>query len=229
MVEPLDLASLACIPIFAGVDLSGLADAARHNAVVQLERDEVLFHKGDPARGFYFVEFGRIRLTVTSQTGSTTTVEIIGAGETFGEAVVFLTEPYPVTAIALAPSTVFFVCSELVDAMLSRDPRMARRLLASLSARNHRLVADVAALSLESAAQRVSSYLLRQVPAPWPVGMVRVLLPDAKHVVADRLALTPESFSRALRRLADGGLVVTDRQAIRFDPHELASRLYLIR
>lgn len=223
MREPLDVACLARVPVFAGVDFTGLADAARRNAVVHLARDEVLFHRGEQATGFYFVESGRIQLTVANRMGSTTTVEIIGADETFGEAVVFLAEPFPVTASALVPSTVYFICSQLVDAMLSRDPRTARRLLANLSMRNHRLVADVAALTLESATQRVVTYLLRQVPAPWPTGAVRVELPDAKRVVADRLSLTPESLSRALRRLADRGLVDVNGPSIRFDPHALAA------
>lgn len=87
MREPLDVACLARVPVFAGVDFTGLADAARRNAVVHLARDEVLFHRGEQATGFYFVESGRIQLTVANRMGSTTTVEIIGADETFGEAV----------------------------------------------------------------------------------------------------------------------------------------------
>lgn len=223
MRRPLDPARLADVPVFAGVDFAGAGDEIRSNALVTLGRDEVLFRQGDESTGFYFVHAGRMRLMVTSRAGTATTVEIIGEGETFGEAVVFMERPYPVTAVALTDATLYFLSAAMVDTMLARDPRTARRLLANLSMRNHGLVADVAALTLESATSRVREYLLRQCPTPWPDDTVAVELLDTKRVVADRLSVTPESLSRALRRLADLGLIDVQGPVIRFHPHTLAS------
>ncbi len=228
MRRPLEPAALAVVPVFAGVDFSTAGDALRTNARLTLRRDQVLFRQGDRCTGFYYVQTGRIRLAVASRLGTATTVEIIAARETFGEAVVFLEQPfYPVTAIALMESELFFISAAMVDAMLAADPRTARRLLANLSLRNHRLVADVAALSLESATGRVCEYLLRLCPEPHVPGeRVTIALEDTKKVVANRLSLTPESFSRALRRLAERGLVVVHGSTLIIDdPTALAAEL----
>ncbi len=229
MRRPLDPALLAEVPVFTGVDFTAAGEAVRTNARVDLQRDEILFRQGDVSTGFYYVRSGRVRLTVGARAGATTTVEIIGEGETFGEAVVFLEQPYPVTATALTEAELYFISSAMVNAMLARDPRTARRLLANLSMRNHRLIADVAALTLESAASRVCEYLLRQCPTPRPSHPVHIALEDAKHVVADRLSLTPESFSRALRRLSERGqVVVRGRSIIIRNPAALAAELDVV-
>ncbi|MDR1265345.1 MAG: Crp/Fnr family transcriptional regulator [Propionibacteriaceae bacterium] len=216
---------LARVPLFAEIDLGDLGAVAARNAVVSLEAGEILFRQGDPCAGFFHVATGRMRLSVGNPEGSVTTVEIIGRGETFGEAVVFLAQPYPVTATALAASTLYFVASAFVDALLDTSTSVARRLLANLASRNHRLVADRAALTLDSARQRVCSYLVEHGRALTATGgLAEATLVDAKKEVAARLGLTPESLSRVLRQLADEGLIVMSGSVIRFAPRRLVDQ-----
>ena len=70
--------------------------------VRDLEQGEVLFHRGDPAHSFYFVDTGLVELSLISATGDKKTLEVVNPGRTFGEAVTFMQEvKYPVTAEAL--------------------------------------------------------------------------------------------------------------------------------
>ena len=215
---------LAQIPIFADVDLDPGLPSARLNTMTRQARGEVLFHQGDPADGFYYVASGRVQLTVVNRSGTEATVEVIAEGETFGEAMVFLGRPYPVTATALADSVLYFVATEFIDAIIADNQRATRRLLTNLSIRNHQLVTHIATLGLENATQRVCTYLLAaagQTPADKEI--VEVTLADSKRVIANRLGLTPETFSRALRRLADEHLIKVQGSHIKLKPQLLAA------
>ena len=78
-------------------------------------------------------------------------------------------------------------------------------MLAGLSRRLHGLISDVESYSLQSGTQRVIGYLLRQDDARRRRGADTVTLPASKAIVASRLNLTPEHFSRILHDLQTPG------------------------
>jgi CRP-like cAMP-binding protein len=176
----------------------------------RLQKGEVLFFKGDPVAGFHIVVFGQIKLTVQSAEGEEKVIEIINAKQSFGEAVMFLGRPYPVTAEALAGSLVLHVARRQIDALLEQDNTFARLMLAGLSMRLHSLIQDVEAYSLGSSLQRVIGYLLQQCQEEDGSGeerAVEVVLPASKQVIASRLNLVPETLSRILTELTRSGLI----------------------
>ncbi len=93
---------------------------------------------------------------------------------------------------------------------LERDPAFSRKMLSGLSRRLHGLVKDVEAYSLRSSAERVIGYLLRDDETP-----AEVQLSAGKSVVASRLNMTPEHFSRVLHELSAAGLIEVDGRTVR--------------
>ena len=138
---------------------------------------------------------------------------------TFGEALMFTDRPYLVSSTVLSDSLLLHVNKEILFGELDRDPRLARRMLAGLSWRLHMLVKDVEALTLHSATQRVIGYLTRLSDE---ADGAFIRLPVQKVLVASRLNLTPEYFSRILHDLADEGLLRIDGRDIELlDPQRL--------
>jgi len=131
--------------------------------------------------------------------------------ETFGEALVFRERPNPVDAVALTDTMLVVFPSQAILALLDRDPNFSRGLLASLSERMHNLVAEIEASTLFSARQRVAAYLESLAVES---GTSRVRLPVTKTVIASRLGVTKETFSRLLRELANQGLITVDKRDI---------------
>ncbi|MFN8077574.1 MAG: Crp/Fnr family transcriptional regulator [Kineosporiaceae bacterium] len=206
-------AVLARLPLFTQVGGDLLAVLASSSTSRTLPRGEVVFSRGQECRGFFVVLRGQVKLSLTSADGNEKVLEIIGAGESFAEGVMFADRPYPVTATALAPTVVLAIPRQAVLDLIDADPTFARRMLAGMSMRLHAMVADVAAMSLHSARQRVAGYLVGEVTGPdaaLPAGPAQVRLPAGKAVLASRLSLTPETFSRVLRLLADDGLISVD-------------------
>lgn len=212
---------LAHAPIFRDLSREEIARMAAGTTQVHAERGRILFQRGDPCTGFHVLAYGQVKLAVTSAAGAEKVIEILGPGCSFGEAVMFTDRPYPVTATTLADSLLLHVAKETLNAELEGDPRLARRMLAGLSMRLHILVKDVEAMTLHSATQRVIGYLaLLQDGA----GAGIVTLPAQKSLVASRLNLTPEYFSRILHDLAAEGLIRIDGRDIEIlDPEALGA------
>jgi CRP-like cAMP-binding protein len=195
---------LSHMPIFRDLAREDLERIALGTTEVRAERGRYLFHRGDPCLGFHLVVFGQVKLSITTPAGAEKVVDILGPGMTFGEALMFTDRPYVVSASTLADSLLLHVGKDTLYAELERDPKLARRMLAGLSWRLHMLVKDVEALTLHSATQRVIGFLSR-LEEEGEGG--KVTLPAQKALVASRLNLTPEYFSRILHELAAADLV----------------------
>ncbi len=210
------------LPLFSRVGPEQLQPLAARTRSRRLARGALVFRQGDPAAAFFVVVEGVVKLAVLGDDGAEKVVEVIQPGESFGEAVMLLGQPYPVTAIALAPTRLLAVPLDAVDALLDGDPMFARRMLAGLAVRLHGMVRDVESYALRSGRQRVASYLVEHARPEPGTPTHTVLLTTSKQVVASRLSLTPETFSRVLRELTRAGLVtVTGRRISVPDPAAL--------
>lgn len=206
--EKIDIpAILKRVPMFQEISLEQINQLAAATRERRLQKGEMLFQKGDPPKGFHVVVMGQVKLAFSSAQGNEKVVDILGPQQTFGEAVMFMDRPYPVFAQALADTLLLHVSRNAVFELLERDVSFARHMLAGLSMRLHSLVQDVESLSLRSSAQRLIGYLLQQCGDVDSAGSIECELPTSKQVIASRLNLTPETFSRILHDLTTSGLI----------------------
>ena len=208
---------IASAPMFGGLDAAHVDLLAGQSRPIFLPAGQVLFRRGTPSTGFYIVLDGRMQLSVSNSEGAVKVVEILSPGSAFGHAVMFLREPYPVDSTALADTRLLFVPATAVDRVLDEDPMMARSMLASMAKRLQSKVQDIAMLSLQSATQRIVAYMLGAVESGSDGrlgGAGTVELPALKQVLASRLGMTPETFSRAMRTLSAEGLIRVDGSVV---------------
>ncbi len=210
-------AFLANLPMFSEMSPAELDRVAQGTLPVHAEKGDAICRTGDPCNGFYVVVYGQVKLGFTSPQGIEKVVEIIRPGQSFGEALMFLDKPYIVFAQALTDTMLLHVAKQTVFEQLDRHPGFARRMLSGLSRRLHGLVRDVEAYTLRSGAERVIGYLLADVPDDAVPGgrPVEITLTPGKSVIASRLNMTPEHFSRILHDLAASGLIEVNGRTIR--------------
>ncbi len=215
------LSNLALFHELGGDELDRIAAGTTE---LRVQKGRTLFQRGDPCVGFHAVMYGQVKLSFLSPQGTEKVIEILGPGQSFGEAAMFLDRAYPVNAECLADSLLLHISKSTIDAELTRDPRLARRMIAGLSRRLVGLVHDVEAYSLRSGMQRVIGYLLRDLDRTGgtPTSPVRIVLDTSKGVIASRLNLTPEHFSRILGELSNEGLIsVRGAEITILDPERL--------
>ena len=118
-----------------------------------------------------------------------------------------------VYAQALSDSVLLHISKAVILDELERDPKLGRKMIASLSIRLHHLITDVESYSLHSGRQRIIGYLLRD-NMEGDEKSITVTLPTNTGVIASRLNLTQEHFSRILHELSENGLIVVEGRKI---------------
>ena len=205
-------AFLANLPMFSEMSGEELDRIAAGTLPLHVDKGQTICHTGDPCTGFHLVVYGQVKLGFTSPQGVEKVIEIVRPGQSFGEALMFLDAPYIVFAQALADSLLLHVARRAVLDELARDAGFALRMLSGLSRRLHGLVRDVEAYTLRSSQERVIGYLLAELPEG---GAAEVQLTPGKSVIASRLNMTPEHFSRILHELGHAGLIEIQGRTVR--------------
>lgn len=223
---------LSMLPLFHDMDPVELQRLSQGCKLRRLARGDEVFHIGEPCNEFHVTVTGQVKLFAISPAGQEKIIEIVGPGNSFGEALMFTDRPYFINAQALTDTVVLSVSKTTLLTEIGRDTRFCMRMLAGLSRRLHGLVSDVQAYALHSGVERVIGYLMRDLPDDVRLGKEgeadpadrpqRVVLPVSKAAIASRLSMTPEYFSRVLHELEAKGLIEMDKREIRIpDPQRL--------
>ena len=190
--------------IFSQLSSKQLDRIAQHAVRKLLQTGEFLFDQCDLADRFYYVASGQIKLFRSSPAGNEKIIEIVTPGSTFGEALMFNdASQYPVGSQALMPSEVISIDSRDFVSMLSESIDTMLLMLGDLTLRLRGLLREIDELSQYSATSRVAAYLLRIKPE----GQTSFNLPVSKLVLASRLSVTPETFSRIIKQLVQKEII----------------------
>ena len=198
--------------------LARLAASARR---VHLVRGDDLFHSGDVSEGLHVLTKGQIKVYARADNGQEKVIEVMSAPACIGGSLLLADVAgqgggvmrQVSHAAALTEAHLLLLPRAQLLAELQADPKLAVRLLAEVSGRFNRLVRDIEAVTLHTAAQRVVSYLLRTSPQA-ATSACTVSLPASKGTIASLLSVTPEHFSRILHDLQSRGLIAVNRREI---------------
>ena len=174
---------------------------------IRLRDGEALFEAGDPARRFFLVLMGQVKLSRLAMNGNEKVIEVVMPGYTFAEALMFGDKPaYPVCATAIGDSELLAFNSADFLNLLRESVDTCFRVMGDMSMRLRRMIKEIDDLTLQSASGRVAGFLcgkLIQQDRPGPSFELDI----PKGVLASRLSVKPETFSRILHSFSDQGLV----------------------
>jgi len=198
--------SLSRQPLFRNLGQDELAQLAAGSRELRPHKNEILFRKGDMPEGLHVLVMGQVKLSIPSAQGTEKVVHMFESASTFGEAMVFLDRPYPVTAQATQDSMLILVGKKELLGAMEASPMLCRKMLASLSMRLHELLDDMETCTLRSSAQRVVCFLSNLTPPGLP-DTYEIQLPASKQTIASQLNLAPETLSRVLGHLVSSGYI----------------------
>ena len=199
---------------------SDAAEAARRagGIAVAFSAGDAIYRPGDPARGWIVLESGRVKVSLTADTGREVTLYRIEAGESC-----ILT-----TSALLSGETLFAEATAETDvrARLLPAPAFERLIDQSASFRRAALanyagrVADLVAVMQDVLFHAVPERLARALIAAANDGVVTT----THQTLAAELGTAREVVSRVLRRMEREGAIVVERGAVRIlDPKRLAA------
>ncbi|EEW26918.1 Crp/Fnr family transcriptional regulator [Rhodobacter ferrooxidans] len=178
--------------------------------VRSFDRGATIFLQGERASAIYIVAEGWVKLYRIAPNGAEAVVGVFTKGRSFGEAVAFRHDTYPVAAEAATDCVLIRIEADSLLRQIRQNPEVAISILSATFLHLNSLVAQLEALKAQTGAQRIAEFLLEL--APCSSGACEVTLPYDKVLIAGRLGMKPESLSRAFAKLRDQG--VTVRQSV---------------
>lgn len=179
----------------------------KFSQIKKLSEGQQLFSQGDKVTSFYMVLSGKIKLFRISPDGQEKIIELVKSGEVFAEALMFKNHhDYPVSSAALCDTVVISINAKQFHEMLWESTATCLLLLGDMSFRLRGMVKEIDTLTLHSGTCRVASYLIQEMPE----GKSSFKLDTAKNVIAARLSIKPETFSRIIKNLKTEGTLTLD-------------------
>ena len=203
-------ALLSSLPLYTPLRAKTLERLARGARQIQLPKAAVLFNAGDAPTGVYTVLNGLVKIAVPTAAEQDKVVTLLGTGRNFGLSAIFADAPHIVSAAAVRETVLVHVRSAQVLAAMKTDAAFAREIAASLSRRLRELLSEVRSSTAENGTQRTVTFLLSELPSSAGQGPAIVTLPAKKRIIASRLALTGEHFSRILHELTSARLICVE-------------------
>ena len=201
-------------PIFATIPPREIEAIAAVTAEESHRARARVFMEGDPARWFYVVRSGRVKIMRHSRSGRDVVLELLGPGEVFGGVAVIEKRPYPASAQAAEPTVVLKIPAEPMVALAERHPGFVKAMAMTISRRLRSAHDSVKSLAVDTVEARLAATLLRLAERDGRAGpgQGEVALPFhlTRQSLADMSGTTVETAIRVLSRWAREGLVRDD-------------------
>lgn len=192
--------------LFAGLPAPALSRLVAACQPLSFRRGESIFRKGQVPRGLYLVTSGQVKLCIETNQGDEHVLNICQPGDHFGEVSTFLHRPHLLCAVAVSGVRVQLIEAAALDEECSKTHLLACNLARNLANKLYGRVGDLENLLFRKAEVRVARFLLDLLVQSGAARTVH--LPARKGLIASRLHMTKEHFSRTLRDLSDHGVVL---------------------
>ena len=121
---------------------------------------QTVFAQGDPADAVFFIQTGKVKLTVVSTRGKEAVIGVLDRGSFFGEGCLAGQPLRMATASAIQASSILRVAKSTMMRQLHRDPEFAELFIAYLLSRNARIEEDLVDQLFNSSEKRLARILL---------------------------------------------------------------------
>jgi CRP/FNR family transcriptional regulator, cyclic AMP receptor protein len=137
-----------------------LATIGDGRKILFVDKKEMIFSQGDSADAVFYVQKGKIRLTVVSQAGKEATIAIVSEGNFFGEGSLAGQLLRMGSAAAMTDCQILRVDEKTMMDALHREPAFSEMFVAYLLARNIRYEEDLVDQLFNSSEKRLARVLL---------------------------------------------------------------------
>lgn len=169
-------------------------------------KNEILFLEGDMPRYYYQVVTGRIKMFNTANDTKELTMGIFSDGDSFAEPPIFISEPYPATAIAVCDSVVMRILKERFLQLLDEQPGLQMKFLNLFCERIYNKSLLAKELASSPPEERIKSFLFKYKKKNG-VSNSRIHINCTRQEIANATGLRVETVIRTLQKMKSGNIV----------------------
>ncbi len=137
-----------------------LAEAGQGRTITAFGNGKVIFLQGDPANAVYYIQHGKVKLSVVSNTGREAVIALLESGDFFGEGCLSAQQHRLSTARAMADCSIVRLEKATMVAVLHHQPSFSELFLAHMLSRSARIEADLIDQLFNSSEKRLARALL---------------------------------------------------------------------
>jgi CRP/FNR family transcriptional regulator, cyclic AMP receptor protein len=185
-----------------------LASAGAGRTIVDLKKGQRIFSQGDAATAVFYVQTGKIKLTVISKRGKEATIALLGAGNFLGEECIAAMQLQRVaTATALTLSSLLRIERAEMVRVLHQEQLFSEVFVAYLLARNARVQEDLVDQLFNSSEKRLARALLLLAQFG-KEGKPETVIPKiSQETLADMIGTTRSRVSFFMNRFRKLGFI----------------------
>jgi CRP-like cAMP-binding protein len=166
-----------------------------------------IFSQGDPADAVFFVQDGKVKLTVLSHQGKQAVIALLGPGDFFGEGCLAGQPLRMATAIAMTEASIVRLPKQTMIRVLHRDPAFSEMFTAYLLSRNVRMEEDLVDQLFDSSEKRLARILLLLANFGKP-GRPELVVPKiSQETLAEMVGTTRSRISFFMNKFRKLGFV----------------------
>ena len=204
--------SLALFARMADDELDGLLT----HATSRLVPGEAIFEQGQPAKHFFLLIHGRLKVTQVTHDGQQIIVRVVHPGDLFGFARALQRSDYPGTATTAAESVILSWQTDLWPHFVEQNPHLAVSAMQTIGQRLEEAHTRIREMSTQEVERRVAHAVLRlsQQAGRKEVDGIRIDFPISRQDIAEMTGTTLHTVSRILSSWESKGLVQGGRQKL---------------
>lgn len=213
--------TIRSLPLFSALSEADKDALLKWGHTRMYAKGEYLFLHGNPVTHFYIVDHGIVKLFRENAEGEEKTIDIVKSGQTLcGSEIMDACRTHRANAMAVDEVQVLEFPVAWLKNTAKQYPEFALNLLSLLAQQVHLAQLEAEHRASMSAAQIVGCFLQR-VCVLHDFDPKGFELPYSKTLMASRLGMELETFSRALARLKPEGIVVNGSHVSFTDLHQM--------
>ena len=185
-----------------------LANAGLGRRIIELGPKEAFFSQGDLADTVYYLQRGRAKLTVVSQTGKEATITLLSAGDFVGEeSLASIPGLRLATASAVNSCVALKITRDEMSRVMHDEPAFADFFLKFMLTRSMRTQADLVDQLFNSSEKRLARILLIMAEFGKPGERDAFIPPISQETLAEMIGTTRSRVSFFMNRFRTLGYI----------------------
>jgi len=185
--------------------LAFLGRAGGGKTVERYAKNQKIFSQGEVADTVFFIQEGKVKLTVLSELGKEAVVGIFAEGQFFGEGCLSGEELRAATSHAMEDCLITSITKKAMLAALESEPEFSAFFIAYLLSRNSRIEDDLIDQLFNSSERRLARLLLRLANFGREGGVIAVTL--SQETLAEMIGTTRSRVSFFMNKFRKKGFI----------------------
>jgi CRP-like cAMP-binding protein len=175
--------------------------------VSEYRRNQRVYRQGDRADSIFYIQTGKVKVTVVSPQGKEAVVAVLGPGDFFGEACLAGQSLRLATVTALEQSSITQMPKANTVSVIHTEPAFAELFIAHLLARNSRVEEDLVDQLFNSSEKRLARTLLLLANFGKEGEPEPILAKISQETLAEMIGTTRSRVSHFMNKFRQLGLI----------------------